>query len=62
MVLQHFKLFVRERCVPEKEDCVKCITTGKALGQRSWKDVEKLVSNTIVTLNNNDAFYQLKLP
>jgi len=54
-VHKHLDAFIKERRVPGKEACMKCINKEKILGERSWKDVKKLVYNTIVTLNRRSA-------
>ncbi|KAK0154632.1 hypothetical protein N1851_003060 [Merluccius polli] len=59
-VHKHLDAFIKQRQIPGKEACMKCINKEKVLGKRTWKDVKNLVYNRIVTLNRRSASRNLK--
>ena len=59
-VHKHMDVFIKQRQVPGKEACMKCINKEKVLGKRTWKDVKNLVYNRVVTLNRRSASRDLK--
>ena len=59
-VHKHLDAFIKQRQVPGKEACMKCINKEKVLGKRTWKDVKNLVYNRVVTLNRRSASRNLK--
>ncbi|KAK2810392.1 hypothetical protein Q5P01_000403 [Channa striata] len=60
-VHRHLAMFIVERRLPGKDECLKCVRAERVLHRRTWKNVKNFVYNTINTLNRRAASLLLNL-